>query len=55
MGYIFNMLLQGRRIMNDVKVPGTGCAHCRNTIRLIEEVAHDEGATINIEKVEAWF
>lgn len=38
--------------MKDVKVLGTGCANCRNTIKLIEEVARDKGAPITLEKVE---
>jgi small redox-active disulfide protein 2 len=38
--------------MKDVKVLGTGCANCRNTIRLIEEVAKARGADIHVEKVE---
>mgnify|MGYP005844902077 CR=1 FL=1 len=38
--------------MKDVKVLGTGCANCRNTIKLIEEVARDKGAPIALEKVE---
>ncbi|HRP23209.1 MAG TPA: thioredoxin family protein [Thauera sp.] len=38
--------------MKDVKVLGTGCANCRNTIKLIEEVAAAKGEQIAIEKVE---
>lgn len=38
--------------MKNVKVLGTGCANCRNTIKLIEEVARDKGAAITLEKVE---
>jgi small redox-active disulfide protein 2 len=36
----------------EVKVLGTGCANCRNTIALIEDVARAKGATINLQKVE---
>jgi len=39
--------------MKSVKVLGTGCANCRNTIKLIEEVAKAAGVAIQIEKVEA--
>ena len=39
--------------MKNVKVLGTGCANCRNTIKLIEEVANATGVAIQIEKVEA--
>jgi small redox-active disulfide protein 2 len=38
--------------MKDIKVLGTGCANCRNTIKLIEEVADDRGEQIALEKVE---
>ena len=38
--------------MKAIKVLGTGCANCRNTVKLIEEVAKDKGAEINLEKVE---
>lgn len=38
--------------MKQVKVLGTGCANCRTTARLIEEVAHERGVDIQVEKVE---
>lgn len=38
--------------MKKVKVLGTGCANCRNTVKLIEEVAAARGVTIELEKVE---
>ena len=38
--------------MKDVKVLGTGCANCRNTVALIEAVAKERGAEITLEKVE---
>ncbi len=38
--------------MKTVKVLGTGCANCRNTIALIETVAKEHGAQIALEKVE---
>lgn len=38
--------------MKDFKVLGTGCANCKNTVRMIEEVAHDKGVKIALEKVE---
>jgi small redox-active disulfide protein 2 len=38
--------------MKQVKVLGTGCANCRNTLKLIEEVAAAKGVAIEIEKVE---
>jgi small redox-active disulfide protein 2 len=37
----------------DVKVLGTGCANCRTTVALIEQVAKDKGITVNLQKVEA--
>lgn len=38
--------------MKNVKVLGTGCANCRNTVALIEAVAKERGADITLEKVE---
>lgn len=38
--------------MKDVKVLGTGCANCKNTVKLIEDVARDKGEPIALEKVE---
>ncbi len=38
--------------MKSVKVLGTGCANCRNTVALIEAVAKARGADITLEKVE---
>ena len=36
----------------DIKVVGTGCANCRNTVALIEEVAKTKGVAFQLEKVE---
>lgn len=36
----------------DIKVLGTGCANCRNTIALIEQVAKDKGVPVTLAKVE---
>ena len=36
----------------DIKVLGTGCANCRNTIALIQQVAQARGAAITLGKVE---
>lgn len=38
--------------MKDVKVLGTGCANCKATVALVEEVANAKGAQIKLEKVE---
>lgn len=38
--------------MKDVKVLGTGCANCRNTIALLEAVARERGVDISVQKVE---
>jgi small redox-active disulfide protein 2 len=38
--------------MKNVKVLGTGCANCRNTLQLIEEVAKTADVEIELEKVE---
>jgi small redox-active disulfide protein 2 len=36
----------------DIKVLGTGCANCRNTIALIEQEAQAKGVVVNLEKIE---
>jgi small redox-active disulfide protein 2 len=36
----------------DIKVLGTGCANCRNTVALIEQVARDKGVAVTLAKVE---
>ena len=36
----------------DIKVLGSGCANCRNTIALIDEVAKAKGVDVRLEKVE---
>lgn len=38
--------------MKDIKVLGTGCANCKATVRLVEEVAQANGVEITLEKVE---
>jgi len=38
--------------MKNIKVLGTGCANCRNTIALVEAVAKEKGAEVTLEKVE---
>ena len=37
----------------DIKVLGTGCAKCRTTVALIEQVAKAKGVVVNLQKVEA--
>ena len=38
--------------MTNVKVLGTGCANCKTTLKLIEEVAAEKGVAVELEKVE---
>jgi small redox-active disulfide protein 2 len=38
--------------MKAIKVLGTGCANCKATVKLIEEVAREKNAEIALEKVE---
>ncbi len=38
--------------MKDIKVLGTGCANCRSTVKLIEDVTAAKGEQIALEKVE---
>lgn len=37
----------------DIKVLGTGCTNCKNTIALIEQVAQAKGVNVMLSKVEA--
>jgi small redox-active disulfide protein 2 len=46
--FIFNP----RKKTMDIKVLGTGCANCKNTIALIDQVAKAKGVSVNLEKVE---
>ena len=36
----------------DIKVLGTGCANCKATIALINQVASAKGVAVTLEKVE---
>ncbi len=36
----------------DIKVLGTGCANCKTTVALIEQVARAKGVPVTLEKVE---
>ncbi|MCY1537659.1 redox-active disulfide protein 2 [compost metagenome] len=36
----------------DIKVLGTGCTNCKNTIALIDQVAKAKGVKVKLEKVE---
>ena len=36
----------------DIKVLGTGCANCKSTIALIEQVALAKGVPVTLSKVE---
>jgi len=36
----------------DIKVLGTGCANCKSTIALIEQVAKARGLPVTLQKVE---
>ena len=36
----------------DIKVLGTGCANCKATIALIDQIARAKGVSVTLEKVE---
>ncbi len=38
--------------MKEVQVLGIGCANCRATVKLIEEVAQSRGVDIRMQKLE---
>ncbi len=37
--------------MKNIKVLGSGCANCANTLKLIEQVAKEKGVAVQLEKV----
>jgi len=36
----------------EIKVLGTGCANCKTTLKLIEDVAAEQGVAVQVGKVE---
>ena len=38
--------------MKNVKILGTGCANCKNTLALVEAVAREKNIPISLEKIE---
>lgn len=38
--------------MKNIKVLGSGCANCKTTLKLIEEIAKEKGVELQLEKVE---
>lgn len=38
--------------MKDIKVLGTGCANCKSTVALIQQVAQAKGVAVSLEKIE---
>ena len=42
----------GEKEKKNVKVLGTGCANCKTTVKLIDEIAKENGVEIQLEKVE---
>jgi small redox-active disulfide protein 2 len=38
--------------MKEIKVLGTGCTKCKNTVAIIEQVATDKNIVIDLEKIE---
>ena len=38
--------------MKNIKILGTGCANCQNTMKLVDDVAKAKGVAIELEKVE---
>ena len=38
--------------MKAIKVLGSGCANCKTTLNLIEEIAQARGVAVELEKVE---
>lgn len=38
--------------MKNIKVLGSGCANCKTTLKLIEDIAQARGVAVSLEKVE---
>ena len=38
--------------MKHIKVLGTGCANCKTTLKLIDDIAKAKGVAVQLEKVE---
>ncbi len=38
--------------MKNIKVLGSGCANCKTTLKLIEEVAQARGVAVELEKID---
>ncbi|BCB27364.1 glutaredoxin [Sulfurimicrobium lacus] len=38
--------------MMQIKVLGTGCANCKTTLKLIEDIAAEKGVAVQLDKVE---
>ncbi len=38
--------------MTTIKVLGTGCANCKTTLKMIEEIAAEKGIAVQLEKIE---
>lgn len=38
--------------IKDIKVLGTGCSKCKLTMKVIEEVAAQNGVQVNLQKIE---
>ena len=38
--------------MKHIKVLGTGCANCKATLKLIDDIARARGVAVQLEKVE---
>jgi len=39
-------------MMKNIKVLGSGCANCKTTLKLIEEIAQARGVAVNLEKID---
>jgi small redox-active disulfide protein 2 len=38
--------------MKSIKVLGTGCANCKATLKLIDDIAKAKGVAVQLEKIE---
>ncbi|BAO44894.1 thioredoxin family protein [Thiolapillus brandeum] len=38
--------------MKNIKILGSGCANCKTTYKLIQEIAAEKGVDVELEKIE---
>lgn len=47
-----SMLSCKQRVVKNIQVPGPGCANCKNTVALIEQLAKTISVAVQVEKMD---